>query len=221
MLLVDSGGYFGLSNVSIKGPVALRLMEIMEYDVYGIGDQELFQGLASFLERFGWFRENITNASLSNTAGEPLFTPYRIKTVNGVRLGILGLVSNETFRFFPKERKDFLVEEPDVTVGRILPELKKKCDYIIVLSQMGVEQDQKFAQKWPDIGLIIGGHSQTLLEEGNRYFRYSYCTSGEKRRKSGGNNTHIQRIEKNRGFFLIHCVKFPKNIKFYLIFRRF
>ena len=165
VLLLDSGGYFGLSNVEWKGPVVLKLMEIMEYEACGIGDQELYHGLDRFLELFGWYSDRIVNASLYTVEGEPVFTPYRIVTVNGVRIGITGLVSDETFKYFPEERQDFTIAQLDSILNKILPVMKSSSDYIIVLSQMGVKMDEKVAERWNDIDLIIGGHSQTLLKK--------------------------------------------------------
>ena len=164
-LLLDSGGYLGLSDVERRGSVVLKLMGIMEYDAWGIGDQELYHGLARFLSRFGSSCDSIVNASLSTKDGKPVFTPYRIFTVQDVRIGILGLLAEETFRFFPADNRDFTVENPDSTLTRFFPELKRSCDYIVVLSQMGREKDVETAKKWPGIDLIIGGHSQTLLEK--------------------------------------------------------
>jgi len=165
VLLLDSGGYFGLSNIERKGNIILKLMEIMEYEACGIGDQELYHGLGKFFELFGWYRDRIINASLYTKDGKSLFSPYRIVTINGIKVGIIGLASHDTFKYFPEEYKDFTVEEPDSTLGRILPELENSCDYIIILSQMGVKIDEKVAEKWPGIDLIIGGHSQTLLKK--------------------------------------------------------
>ena len=50
-------------------------------------------------------------------------------------------------------------------LDRLIPELRKSCDYIILLSQMGKNEDVKLAERRDDIDLIIGGHSQTLLKE--------------------------------------------------------
>ncbi len=165
VLLLDSGGYFGLSGIEQKGPVVLKLMEIMEYEACGIGDQEIYHGLDRFLELFGWYNDRIINASLYTVEGLPVFTTYRIINVNGMRIGITGLVSDETFKYFHNEIRDFTVAEPDSVINRVIPILRGSSDYIIVLSQMGVEMDRKVAEKWPDIDLIIGGHSQTLLKK--------------------------------------------------------
>ena len=196
VLLLDSGGYFGLSNFERKGPAVLNLMEIMEYEASGISDQELYHGLDRFLELYEWYSDRIVNASLYTVEGEPVFTPYRIVTVNGMRIGITGLVSNETFKYFPKERQDFVVAEIDSILNKILPIMKNSSDYIIVLSQMGVKTDEKIAEKWSDIDLIIGGHSQTLLKK-----------------EINISNTHIVQAGKNGGMVGEVILTFDKSKK--------
>jgi len=165
ILLLDSGGWLGLYRVEKQGPVVLKLMDMMGYNAWGIGDQELYHGLSTFLGRFGEWRPRIVNAALRTEDGGNVFDPYRVITVGGVRFGVLGLVSDVTFRFFTDERKDFTVADAAETLGKLLPELERSCDYIIVLSQMGKDSDVEIASAWPGIDLIIGGHSQTLLEE--------------------------------------------------------
>ncbi|MBT4483207.1 MAG: LysM peptidoglycan-binding domain-containing protein [Candidatus Latescibacteria bacterium] len=164
-LLLDSGGYMGLSRVEKNGPIVLKLMEMMDYDAWGIGDQELYHSLGQFLNLFGYRFDKIINASLFSKAGEPVFNSHRFFTVNEVRFGVLGLVSKETFKFFPEDKMDFTYEDPDSTLTRLLPGLIRSSNFVIVLSQMGRERDEEIAKKWPGIDLIIGGHSQTLLEK--------------------------------------------------------
>ncbi len=39
---------------------------------------------------------------------------------------------------------------------------------IILLSHLGIEQDREMADQFPDIDLIVGGHSHTFMEEPTR-----------------------------------------------------
>jgi len=164
-LLLDSGGYLGLSRSQDKGTAVFRLMDIMGYNFYGIGDQELYYSLAGFLNKYGQWKDKIISASLRAADGETVFTPYKVVVTDSVRVGILGLAAHETFRFFPDQSRDFSVEDPDSTLARFLPVLERECDYIVVLSQMGREKDTEIAKSRNGIDLIIGGHSQTLLEK--------------------------------------------------------
>ncbi|MBN1291820.1 MAG: hypothetical protein JXB48_08265 [Candidatus Latescibacteria bacterium] len=165
VLLLDSGGYMGLYDIDKKGPKILRLMNMMQYDGWGIGDQELYRSFKRFISQFGGFREHMINASLVDENAAPVFERYKIFTFGAVTIGVTGLVSGETFRFFPDESRDFVFESPETILEELIPEMKESCDYIVVLSQIGKNGDVALAEKRTDIDLIIGGHSQTLLEE--------------------------------------------------------
>jgi 2',3'-cyclic-nucleotide 2'-phosphodiesterase (5'-nucleotidase family) len=165
MLLLDSGGYFGLSDVDRKGPVVLKLMSLMGYDAWGVGDQELYRGLDRFTPFLGGSHGRVLSASIKTRSGEPAFTPYRIFTVDSVQVAVTGIVGPDTFAYFPKEAVDFSYDPPEEALARVLPALRESADYVIVLSQMGVKADEAIAAKLPGIDLIIGGHSQTLLEK--------------------------------------------------------
>ncbi|MFC1607852.1 hypothetical protein ACFL47_07765 [Candidatus Latescibacterota bacterium] len=165
VLLLDSGGYLGLTDIEKKGPAVFKLMRIMEYDAFGIGDQELYRGYARFMTLFGDQTERLINASLIDSDGKPVFTPFRIFDAGEIRVGVVGILSAETFRFFPDKSRDFAFDLPAAILDRLVPEMRKKCDYVVVLSQMGRKEDIALAESREDIDLIIGGHSQTLLEE--------------------------------------------------------
>ena len=164
-LLLDSGGYLGLTRSKDKSVAVFRLMETMGYAAYGIGDQELYYSLGTFLGRYGRWKESILSATILDCKGGLVFEPYRIFTESGVRVAVVGLSSGETFRFFPDDSRDFSVTDPDSVLGDLLPAIESESDYIVVLSQMGRERDQALAKRWPGIDLIIGGHSQTLIEK--------------------------------------------------------
>ncbi|MHB9031190.1 MAG: bifunctional UDP-sugar hydrolase/5'-nucleotidase [Candidatus Latescibacterota bacterium] len=165
VLLLDSGGYLGLNDVDRKGPATMRLMEMMNYRAWGVGDQELYRGLKRFLTLSGEHRERMVSATIADREGKRPFAEYRVFPVNSVRIAVLGLTAPETFSFFPKENMDFTHESPESALARLLPALRKEADYIIALSQMGRKTDEAIAAKAPGIDLIIGGHSQTLLEK--------------------------------------------------------
>jgi 5'-nucleotidase / UDP-sugar diphosphatase len=163
-ILLDSGGYFGFSDIDRKAPIIIRLMKMMRYDAAGAGDQELYRGLGPFLALAGGFRSRILSASLRTGDRKPVFAPYRIFTVGAVRIAVIGIAGPETFASLPKESIDFLCDPPEEAIARILPEARKNANWVIVLSQLGVKADQTLAAKFLGIDLIIGGHSKTLLE---------------------------------------------------------
>ena len=112
ILLFDSGGYMGLYDIDRTGPKILKLMNMMRYDAWGIGDQELYRGFERFSTRFDGFRERLINASLVDENGKAVFERYKIFNVGTIRIGVTGLVSAETFRFFPTRAVTLLSRVP-------------------------------------------------------------------------------------------------------------
>ena len=212
-LLMDSGGYLGLSNVRRKGPATFKLMKIMKYDALSIGDQELYGSLKQFMNMFGGYSELMTNASLVDSDGKPVFEPYRIFTVGDINIGVIGILSTETFRFFPDSSRDFAFEDPDVTLDRLVPELKKSCDYIILLSQMGKNEDVKLAKRRNDIDLIIGGHSQTLLKEALDISGCRIVQAGKGGGRLGEIVLHFSRGEKMLTNFIYKLIELDESYK--------
>lgn len=165
ILLLDSGGYLGLSETGKRGEAVLRLMDIMGYDAYGIGDQELYRGLGRFLDRYGAVKDRTICSTVFAKDGTQVFDPWRILTVHGIKIGVAGITSAETFRFLPKENRDFIATGPDSALAVIVPVMRKQCDLVIVLSQLGREGDTALAERVHGIDIIIGGHSQTLIDK--------------------------------------------------------
>jgi 2',3'-cyclic-nucleotide 2'-phosphodiesterase (5'-nucleotidase family) len=164
-LLLDSGGYLGLNDRDRKGPAVLRLMNLMGYDAWGAGDQELYRGLDRFVALLGDSRGKVVSASIKTSGRESPFAAYRYVTVDSIKIAITSIVSGETFAYSPKEGMDFLYDPPEAALARVLPIMRQNADYVIVLSQMGVKEDERIAAAVQGIDLIIGGHSQTLLEQ--------------------------------------------------------
>ncbi len=53
-------------------------------------------------------------------------------------------------------------------MDKLLPKLKGKYDMLIVVSHIGLTMDRYLAQNYPEINLIVGGHSHDLLENGEK-----------------------------------------------------
>lgn len=169
VLLVDSGGYLGLSPAKEKARMVMTLMGQMGYDAVGVGDQELFNSLKTYLDISSGSSDMLVNAVILDSSGAPVFAPYRIVTVNGIKLALVGIASeNDTFRFFPDDKRDFRVADLDSILARLLPELQETADAVVLLSQLGANGDRAFAERTGGIDLIVGGHSQTLIEKAER-----------------------------------------------------
>lgn len=100
--------------------------------------------------------------------------PYKIITMkNGLKIGFLGLVQINSQGIpdtHPKNVKGILFKNP-FEVASQYASLRKDCDVFIVLSHLGFEDDVRLAEVMQGKGLdlIIGGHTNTLIEKKELY----------------------------------------------------
>jgi NAD pyrophosphatase/5'-nucleotidase NadN len=149
-----------------NGLADAAFMNLLKYDAMVVGNHEFDRGpgtLAGFLGavKFPVLGANVDAGEDPDLSGK--IKPYVIKTVGGSRVGIIGLVTEETDVISsPGPTVAFL--DAANTARQVVAELKNKgVNKIIVLSHLGYTEDTTLAQTVADIDIIIGGHSHTLL----------------------------------------------------------
>jgi sulfur-oxidizing protein SoxB len=97
---------------------------------------------------------------------EPVFHPYTIREVGGVKVGVIG----QGFPYVPISHPQRFV--PNLTFGiqeaqaqKLVNELRqdKKVDCVVMLSHNGVSVDLKMAGRVHGIDVILGGHTHDGL----------------------------------------------------------
>jgi 2',3'-cyclic-nucleotide 2'-phosphodiesterase (5'-nucleotidase family) len=172
LLLVDAGDLFfkkfihpiseGETDMfTQKAQVVVDAFNIMGYDAVGVGDDDLALGKEALVNlskkaKFPFLSSNL----LDEGTGKPLFLPYLVKDLNGLRVGIFSLLSPEAF-MGPSDprRKGILLRPPAEAAQATLKELQSKADFIILLSHLGFQKDNELAQGAHGIDLIIGAHT--------------------------------------------------------------
>jgi len=144
-----------------KAEQVIKAFNIIGCDALNVGDNDLAEGKEYLVKRAEESNFPFISANLIDTAsGKPLFEPYMIKEIDGLRVGIFGLVTHKT----KLDNPDLLIDDPYETAKRVVSELKEKCDLVIALTHLGVNDDKKLAQQVPGINIIVGGHSSAKLE---------------------------------------------------------
>ena len=140
----------------------------METDVFTPGEMDFIYGL-SYLkgaaERTGldMIAANIVDAE----TGEPVFgSLYKVVEVEGgLRIGIIGIL-DDAIRFPGYiDMSLFRVEPVRETLERVLPELKREADFLILLSHLGRERSIELAEEIPEFDLVIVGHGKPLIKQ--------------------------------------------------------
>jgi 5'-nucleotidase len=149
------------AGMAEKAHLIVESFNVMGYDAMGIGDDDLTLGKEFLLEiskkaNFPLLCSNL----LDEASGKNLFHTSLIKEMNGLRIGLLSLLSSDFFTNPSDPRKKGLnFRSPFETAKAIVEELKPKTDFIILLSHLGYQNDIRMAQTVPGIHLILGAHT--------------------------------------------------------------
>ncbi|MFJ7729584.1 5'-nucleotidase C-terminal domain-containing protein [Neobacillus sp. NPDC097160] len=182
-LLVDAGDVFSgtLYFNQYLGKADLWFMNKLKYDAMTFGNHEFDKDsatLAGFMSEmtFPMVSANV-NVTKDPVLG-PLFkneisaTPEGgkiysaiVKTINGEKVGIFGLTTEDT-TFLANPSKQIVFENAVEKAKTTVAALKEQgINKIVVLSHLGYGPDQELAKAVDGIDVIVGGHSHTKLDQ--------------------------------------------------------
>lgn len=150
------------SNMN-QGKAVIELMNMMEFDAMVVGNHEFDFGQNILKERISQANFPILGANVAGISG---VKPYVIRNIGGVRVGILGIVTEKTpYLTHPDNVKNLIFKPPPEALREYLDEVRKLSDVVIVLSHIGFAEDQRLAANVMGIDVIIGGHSHTRVDK--------------------------------------------------------
>jgi 2',3'-cyclic-nucleotide 2'-phosphodiesterase (5'-nucleotidase family) len=153
------------TNLS-RGRASIELLNLVGLDALVVGNHEFDFGLDVLKKRISEARFPVLGA---NVEGVETLRPHVIREVGGVRVAILGIVTEDTpVATHPRNVAGLTFRSPAETVSRYLPELREKASVIVVLSHLGYAADRKLAEQVPGIDVIVGGHSHTRVDSPTR-----------------------------------------------------
>ncbi|MEQ8173100.1 MAG: bifunctional UDP-sugar hydrolase/5'-nucleotidase [Candidatus Eremiobacterota bacterium] len=169
--LVDAGDWSqgSLESNMNRGKTMLEVMDSIGYDAVEIGNHEFDWGRESLDELISKTKVPLVGANILKEDGTLLdnVKPYVIKEINGVKVGMLGVLA-DTIREEgdPRKVEGLTFSNTIETTKKYISELKSGgVDLVVVLSHEGDEYDRKLASELSNV-IIVGGHShnQTIEE---------------------------------------------------------
>jgi 2',3'-cyclic-nucleotide 2'-phosphodiesterase (5'-nucleotidase family) len=168
-LFLDAGDSITGTPMStvFKGEPVFEIMSLMGYDAATLGNHEFDHGWKQ-IARFRQLAVHpLLNANAAAPDGKPFGDdPWRVFTVGGVRIGVIGLLTADMKGLVTTANWEGCTVEPPLEAAkRLVPEVRKKCDVVVLLTHIGVEADTAIAGAVPGIDLVVGGHSHTEIKE--------------------------------------------------------
>ena len=142
----------------------LKLYGKMGYDAVNIGDTDLVLGLEYLRTLQKHSSVPFLSANLKEKkTRKTVFKPYLIKEIHGLKVGIIGLITQSISPMLNKIR-GYFVEDPARAATDSINGALLGVDIIIALAHMNHSEIESFAQKVPKISIIIGGHNQSYMD---------------------------------------------------------
>jgi 5'-nucleotidase len=181
VLTLDGGDSFqgSMFYTTYKGAVEAEMMNAMKFDAMTVGNHEFDNGedaLLTFLEKaqFPVTTANVEASAKSKIAGK--IKPYLILTVGGQKIGIVGAVTTDTPEISSPGPNIAITSDVDA-ITKAVQEIKAEgVDKIIALTHVGYQRDMEAIAKIPDVDIVVGGHSHTLLSNTDKSAAGPYPT---------------------------------------------
>ena len=180
VLLVDGGGFFPEDD--LHQPTSWFLMDAMKLlgtDAVGLGDRDLRFGLA-------WLRSQIKRTGLTlvcanlydKSTKKPALPPYLIKNVNGIKVGIIGVMSDKAD--IGPARDSIYVVEPSNVLKMAIAEMRKKgVTAVVLLSQLGKIESEDLVTAVDGVDALIVGRNVPLIQTGRMIKSTVACYGGD------------------------------------------
>jgi 2',3'-cyclic-nucleotide 2'-phosphodiesterase (5'-nucleotidase family) len=174
-LVLDSGDLFFGVPVNPDKDAALKKARLigrayrrMGAVAVNVGDLDLLQGVDFLRQEHVQGLPFVSANLLDPSKQRPFFPPYLIREISGIRVAFFGLLPPESGpQAGPAIRGanegKILITDPAEAARKTMQELKGRADLIILLSDLGLYQDQMVAKAVPGIHFILGGHEGRLL----------------------------------------------------------
>jgi 5'-nucleotidase len=168
VLTLNAGDNFqgSLFYSTYKGTAELEMVNAIKFDAMTLGNHEFDDGekaLAPFMDKvaFPVTAANVEISDASTIKKKP--EPSVVLEIGGQKIGIIGVVTTETPELAsPGPNVKFTDDVAAIT--KEAAKLKAEgVNKIIALTHVGYTRDLSDIAKIPDVDVVVGGHSHTLL----------------------------------------------------------
>ncbi|MDZ5713602.1 bifunctional metallophosphatase/5'-nucleotidase [Jeotgalibacillus haloalkalitolerans] len=181
--LFDIGDHADRSHPLTEGSAGKRNVDLLNeagYDAVTIGNNE---GITFSYEELNElyhhadFEVILANLFTSEGNRPDWACPYLIKTTkSGVKIGITAVTAE--YPVFYEKLGWHITSAKDELKAQVRA-MKDKVDIIVLLSHLGIREDEWVAEECPDIDIIMGGHTHHVLENGRLHNQVLLAAAGK------------------------------------------
>ncbi len=147
----------------LRADLLIQSYSEMGYDAVNVGEKDLMLGLRLLSEMAQHAKFPFISANLiDKKTQKKVFAPYVIKEIAGLKIGIFGLLDDYFTQAIQEKDPGLMILDPIQTSKTVTKNLRKQCDLIILLSQLGESRDRRLARENSQIDFILGGGGDAL-----------------------------------------------------------
>lgn len=171
-LLLDGGDVnTGVPESDLQDAVPdFKGMNMLGYDAMAVGNHEFDKPLSTLKMQRGLVKFPMLAANIYE-GNKRMFEPYKVFTFDGLRIGVMGLTTEDTRKMVnPENIRNVQFRSVIDEARRVVPELRSKADIVIAATHMGHYEngnhgtqaagDVTMARAVNGIDLVVGGHTQ-------------------------------------------------------------
>lgn len=185
-----------------NGQANVEMLNKLQFDAVTIGNNEgitFSHDALDHLYKTAYFPVILSNLYTECGERPSWVKPYEIiKLRNGCKVAILGVTVayEEFYRLL-----HWKVKDPFQSLLETIDEVRNQADFIVLLSHLGINQDELVAKQFPEIDIILGGHTHHALENGLKINETLLAGAGKFGQYVGHISLKID-VEKKK----IHCL---------------
>jgi 5'-nucleotidase / UDP-sugar diphosphatase len=168
-ILLNAGDLVQGTPVStiFHGLPVYELGNLFGFDVSTLGNHDFDYGWPQVRKFLQTANYPIVSANLVNREGQ-LFTPkpYVILTVNGLRVAVIGAMTDTLATLsVPTLLEDWHTVPVVAAVRKYAAELRGQSDLVVLLAHIDAEEEKAFLDSVPEIPVMVTGHIHRGMEQ--------------------------------------------------------
>lgn len=187
-LYFDTGDLIKAGNlaVPVRPDPGWAALAQLRCDASVLGNRETHVMTAAFQAKLAGAKQPVLCGNLRTRSGERPLPGSLVIEAAGMKVGVVAaMVPMVTERMASQALSAYLWDPPIETIVALAGPLRSKVDCLIALTHVGIAQDRKLAQACPELDLILGGHSHTVLETPERVGQVAIAQGGSHARYAG------------------------------------
>jgi 5'-nucleotidase / UDP-sugar diphosphatase len=172
VITTDAGDWYQgtLEGNETKGLLTVQFLSRLAPDAAVLGNHEYDFGPDNVralvaAAKFPVLGANVVDANATPRRLCDYVQPFAIVEAHGLRIAIVGLITRDTKAVSTGPWGEAAFEAELQALRIVLPAAKAAGHVVVLLTHCGVDVDRELAKAFPELPLILGGHSHTGLLE--------------------------------------------------------